>query len=276
MDDILYQIVKEECWKKLTHVDFQTGPFKAEVKRKHKVSICTTSMNRTGDLKQTYRQNIEDNLEYGNVEFVLLDYNSKDGLGAWVRSELMEYIDAGILNYYRTSEPEYYSMTHSRNIAFRVATGDIVNNVDGDHWTNKGFAEYVNMLAANFPHKAVFVKSKQKNRGRLGLYKVEWEKLLGGYNEDIMGYGYDDADLLHRAVALGFTVIRYGGQFCTITPDHTRHPVANYEHKDWRWTQRRNTLISLLSMVAGYYKANKGRHWGKAKLVKNFSEELEI
>jgi len=31
--------------------------------------------------------NIEDNLDYGNIEFVLLNYNSKNGLDKWGKNE---------------------------------------------------------------------------------------------------------------------------------------------------------------------------------------------
>jgi len=276
VDNILYQIVKEEAWEKFASVEYRAEADKNKVEKDYKISICTTCMGRKEDVQQTLEKNIVDNSDYNNVEFVLLDYNSKDGLAAWVRTSMMDYIEKGILNYYRTSEPQFYSMTHSRNIAFRIAAGDIVNNVDGDHFTNKGFARYINILANNYPEKAVFVKSKQKNRGRLGLFKKEFIELLGGYNEDIEDYGFDDADLLHRAAALGFVAVRYGGKFCTITPDHRRHPTDNYRNRDWRYTQRRNTLISLLTIAGGYYKANRHRQWGKARLVKNFTEEIEI
>lgn len=277
-DGILRQIVKDEAWEKFASPQYMSisDPFSEPIKTYYKISICTTCMGRLADIKQTYIQNIKDNEGYPKIEFVLLDYNSRDGLGDWVKSNLMEYIDRGIVNYYRTTEPEYYSMTHSRNIAFKVATGDIVNNVDADHFTNKDFAAYVNMIANRRSSQVAFVKSTQKNRGRLGFFKNEFRDVLGGYNEDIMGYGYDDADLLHRATMFGFIAVKFGGEFMRITDDHERHPTGNYENTNWKYTQRRNTLISLLSIAGGYHKANRGRHWGKAKLMKNFVEEISI
>ena len=91
-----------------------------------------------------------------------------------------------------------------------------------------------------------------------------------------MGYGYDDADLLQRATMFGFVAIKFGGQFMRITDNHIRHPTGNYENTNWKYTQRRNTLISLLSIAGGYWKANRGRHWGRANLIKNFVEEVKI
>ena len=86
---------------------------------------------------------------------------------------IQEIIEEGILNYYKTTEPEFYSMAISRNIAFKVAQGDIVNNVDADNLVGKGFASFINMLANETPEKAVFTKGKRMMHGRIGFYKKE-------------------------------------------------------------------------------------------------------
>src|SRR6187402_102950 len=101
--------------------------------KKNRISFCTVCMNRIEHLKQTLPKNIEDNIAYGNLEFLLLDYNSKDGLEEWVESEMKEYIDKGILHYYKTTEPEYFHRSHSRNMIIKKATGDIVCNIDADN-----------------------------------------------------------------------------------------------------------------------------------------------
>ena len=55
-------------------------------------------MGRTYQLQKTYIQNIEDNLPYGDVNFVLLNYNSQDGMDEWVNESLSDYIKKGLLN----------------------------------------------------------------------------------------------------------------------------------------------------------------------------------
>ncbi|MFD2148711.1 glycosyltransferase family 2 protein [Mucilaginibacter antarcticus] len=71
-----------------------------------KISFCTTCMNRLSHLKQTLKRNILDNEDYPNLEFILLDYNSTDGLKEYVRSELHTFITSKKLVYYRTEEPK--------------------------------------------------------------------------------------------------------------------------------------------------------------------------
>jgi len=273
-DSVLYDLLKPEACVDAFHLDFSGYTLPEKAKRFHSISIVTTCMDRCSCIKQTYKKNIEDSLSYPNVEFVLLNYNSKDDLDDYVRNNLIEYIENGVLSYYKTSEPKYYSMCHSRNIGFKMAKGEIVCSVDADHFINTGFPEKINLLANIFSGKAVFCKSKHKNRGRLCFRKKEFIELLGGYDESIEGYGFDDQDLLCRAARQGFTIAKFGGEFCTITEGHSRHPGKNYK-EHWRYTQRKNTLISLLNIKLGILKANEGKTFGKAFLTRNFKDDLK-
>ena len=250
VDKYLYRLISKEIWDKyeIQYTDvLQTIKVNTHY---YKISICTNCMDRTSDLKQTYEQNILDNIDYPNIEFVLLNYNSKDDMDEWVIPLTEKY---SCLKYYKTTEPKYYNMSDSRNRAFRFATGDIINNVDADQFTNKGFAHRINDIAHMFNTKdIVFVKSRQKNRGRIGMYKEKFLE-LGGYS-DFQDYGYEDEDLIRRAYHSGCLVVKFGGEFMRITEDHKRRNLDNYKEKDWRYTQRRNALISLLGISMGRYK----------------------
>ena len=96
---------------------------------------------------------------------------------------------------------------------------------------------------------------------------------LGGYDEDLKDYGHEDRDLLHRASAMGFKVVKYGGDYFTLADGHRRHPTNNYYDKDWRYTQDRNAFLSLFNLVNKRYVANKDRLIGKTRLVDDYNEE---
>jgi len=245
------------------------------ITKHYKVSLCTTCMDRLHNIRVTLPKNIADNADYPYVEFVLLDYNSSDNLGDWVRSEMMQHIESGKLAYYRTEEPLFFDMSHSRNIAFKLASGDIVNNVDADVFVNNGFATYINTLANQCSEKGAFVKSRRLMRGRLGFYKKEFIDLLGGYDEDIKGYGHDDKDLFYRACGLGFKLLWFGGGYHGNVADHTKHQGIHYK-EHWKITEGRNKLICATNLLVGKFKANEGKPWGKARVIKNFVEEMEI
>ena len=253
------------------------GKFPKTIKKKYKISVVTTCMDRLKDLQITLKKNIEDNKDYKKFEFLVLDYNStRDNVGKWIKRDMSEYIKAGVLNYYRTEEPTQYSMAHSRNVAFKLAEGWLVNSVDADNFINPGFFDYLNQLAHQQPQKAIFAKGKRSLHGRLGFYKHEFINLLGGYDEGLTGYGSEDHDLMHRAWGLGFKLLWYGGKFYKGTPDHRKHQVDNFDEKDWKYTENRNKVISLFNLTYGRFKANHKREWGKANVVKNFTELVSV
>jgi len=254
------------------------GTFTEPVTRDYRVSICTTCMGRAHDVKVTLPKNLADNADYANVEFVILDYNSPDDLEDWMRRNMREQIESGRVAYYKTTEPTCYSMCHSRNVAFLAATGEVVNNVDADNWTGAGFAAYVNRLANQQPRRAVFAKGRRNLRGRIGFWRDEFIDLLGGYDERFVGRGPDDRDLFNRAVLHGFTLMWFGGGYGTrlLTDRAGDLLLRNYADKHRTGTEKRNERLSKESLSRGESRANAGRRWGAARLVKNFREEIEV
>ena len=273
--------VLETEWKavRMPHAKVWNGRFTKEDTKKHIISICTTCMNRLDDLKQTLPVNIEDNILYDNVEFVVLDYGSSNNeMYKWLTEDkrMREYIELRLLNYYKVHGVNFYSMSHSRNVAFKVANGSIVNNVDADCFTNKGFAAFINRTANECPEKAMFAKSKQLLRGRLGFYKNEFIELLGGYDESLTGYGHDDQDLMNRAWELGFTMMPFRGTFSGCVKEHRKHLTDNFKEKRWWYSEGKNRLLSYMNLIVGKFKANKGKEWGKANLINIEGSEFSI
>ncbi|MVT42819.1 glycosyltransferase [Chitinophaga oryziterrae] len=169
----------------------------------HKISFCTVCMNRAMHIKNTLLKNIKDNADYPDVEFILLDYNSGDDLYTWAKSELQPYIDNGILTYYRTTDPLYFHMSHSKNMALRLATGDILCSLDADNYTGVGFATYINKQFSK--DRNIFLAppfiGREKRwwdvQGRVCLAQDDFYHFRG-YDEQVMDYGYDDKDLKSR------------------------------------------------------------------------------
>lgn len=162
------------------------------------ISFCTVSMNRLIHLKETLPKNIEDNSNYPNIEFVLLDYNSNDGTEVYVRSELSEFINKGILVYYRTTTPKFFHRSHSRNVAFRLATGDILCNVDADNFTGEDFSSFLSECFSS--EESIFLSSTGFTTnllGRICLRKRDFCEVTG-YDEEMSEYGFEDYDLISR------------------------------------------------------------------------------
>jgi len=168
-----------------------------------KIAFCTTCMNRLSHLEQTLGKNIQDNYMPGQVEFVLLDYNSQDGLDKWVQNQMKKYIDEGILVYYKTTEPTHYLRSHSRNMAFRLANATILCNLDADNFLGKGFADF--MLQEFSKHYNIFYTNNYSFNDTFGRVSVRTGDFLSirGYNEALKSYGYEDNDFLNRLALSG-------------------------------------------------------------------------
>jgi len=171
--------------------------------QKGKIAFCTTCMNRLSHLQQTIEKNIQDNYLIGKVEFILLDYNSQDGLDKWISSVMRKYIDEGILVYYKTTEPTHYLRSHSRNMVFRLAKASILCNLDADNFLGKGFAGF--MLNEFSKQDDIFYTNDYSFNDTFGRVCVRTGDFMAirGYNETLKSYGYEDNDFLNRLVLHG-------------------------------------------------------------------------
>ncbi|MBS1664511.1 MAG: glycosyltransferase family 2 protein [Bacteroidetes bacterium] len=174
----------------------------------YRISFCTVSMNRLYHIRETLPVNIEQNLGYPDIEFVLLDYNSGDGLQDWVRDNMMAHIKSGLLKYYRTEEPEYFDISHSKNMASRLSTGDILCMIDGDNYAGDCYAHWINSIFLRQGRNALVVVSKEEamKHGDLGgklSFHRDFFFDVRGFDESLAGYGMDDVDLADRIELAG-------------------------------------------------------------------------
>jgi GT2 family glycosyltransferase len=167
-----------------------------------KVSLCTVCMNRAQHIKQTLEKNILDNLDYAATEIILVDYNSKDDLEDYIRTHFGKYLESGKLIYYRSYTPQYFNRSHSRNIAFKMATGDIICNVDADNFTGEGFASYLNSLFGSIKNHFFYANEKFDVIGRIAVRRENFYR-IGGFDERMVYYGFEDTDFMHRLVKSG-------------------------------------------------------------------------
>jgi hypothetical protein len=176
-------------------------------------------MNRLHHLKETLLKNIEDNISYGKLEFILLDYNSSDGLEEWVKSKLAKYIDNGILKYHRTSEPKSFHRSHSRNVAMKLGSGDIVCNLDADNFLGNDFAHFINYHFSFNNNIFLCSGNSDGSYGKVCLKKDDFISIRG-YDEKMSGWGYEDDDLYDRIEDLGKTKIQFKNKSFTEFINH--------------------------------------------------------
>ncbi len=159
-------------------------------------------MNRLHHVKETLPKNIKDNQDYPELEFILVDYNSTDGLKDWVMQNMQDELATGLLKFYRTEQPQRFLPSHAKNMAHHKSTGNIVCNIDADNFTGVGFAEYLNDHFPENPKSFLCVDYHRRDVppdtfGRIAVPKKYFLN-VGGYDERMVGYGYEDIDLCER------------------------------------------------------------------------------
>ena len=211
-----------------------------------KIAFCITCMNRLSHIQETLVRNIDDNFNVNDVEFVLLDYNSSDNLENWIKT-LIPFLDLKILSYYRNLIPEDYQRSHSRNMAFRLADAEIVCNLDADNFLGKGFADHI-IDEFSATQDNLFITSSLMQRdsfGRLCVKKNNFMK-IGGYNEDLSGYGVEDIDLYSRFLAFGLEHRPIENSSFESTIRHSNFERVSQE------SQLKNTYALYVSYVSPY------------------------
>ncbi|WP_165852009.1 glycosyltransferase [Mucilaginibacter terrenus] len=171
------------------------------------ISFCTAIRNRLHHLRQTLPKNLADNAAYPALEFIILDYNSNDGLEQWITINMATHLAAGKVKYIRVADVEYFERSKSRNMAFNAATGQLVCNIDADNFVGKGFAHYINRC---FHSDADIFLTAFSNEiantpdflGRICCRRTDFMQ-IGGYNEAMNGYGFEDYEIISRLKKAG-------------------------------------------------------------------------
>lgn len=168
-----------------------------------KISFGITCMGRLHHLKETLPRNLKENAAIPDLEFVVLDYNSQDGMEEWAREALSTEIASGRVSYYKEKTFPYFHLAHAKNLACGLSSGDIVCNSDADTFISPDFTISLRNL---FERRGRIIVQPVLTDcalcGRIALSRKEFHQLRG-YDEQLKGYGVDDSDLLSRSVKSG-------------------------------------------------------------------------
>jgi hypothetical protein len=173
-------------------------------------------------LKETLPRNLADNP--GPLsKFILLDYNSQDGLVEYAKSAHIEALISGKLVVYSFPEPAVFHMTHAKNMAHRCGMregANILCNLDADNLTGPAFDGWI---AKRFDERddiflwaRMFTQANgRRPRGISGRIVVRDKAFLrvGGYDEKFSTWGHDDKDFHYRLGLAGFGGVEIEPQY---------------------------------------------------------------
>lgn len=213
-------------------------------------------MDRLFHLKQTYLENIA--RAGSDVEFVLLDYGSSDGICEWAAQNLSEVK-------FISTPARYWVASRAKNIAHRAATGDILCNLDCDVLIPEGFSDRVREeMSAGDRMVTSDERDGSGNYGCSGLIAVHKSHFysVNGYDENInLGWGFESSNFAFRASNKNFlklSVIR--GAMCLPHSDEVR--TARCQLKDMSFTAAMSSRISDGMAESKDYVANRLSEWG--------------
>ena len=175
------------------------------------LSFCITCMNRFEQISQTLLLNLKNNKNL-KVEFVLVDFNSTDGLKQFIlnNNDFKFYLKSKQLKYYFTTSLKNWHASIAKNTAHRLATGKILVNLDCDNFIGKDGGEYIINIFKKNNYNIILSQSKDLygsgTFGRISISKDYFFK-LGGYNELFYPMGYQDTDFINRAIKFNLKLI---------------------------------------------------------------------
>jgi len=201
------------------------------------IVFCTTCKNRTQHLKLTLPKNLEDNKDYNDCKFIILDYNSQDDISTYLLSRHKSDILSGKLIIYSLlpgeNGPVPFHMAHAKNMAHRLGIineADILVNLDADAFSGPNFASYISDQFSNGENH-IFLQAMwnrwvekedgskewlaQDSNGEFGppvpkgsngrmVVSTNAFMLAGGYDEKYSTWGPDDKDFNIRLRRLGY------------------------------------------------------------------------
>lgn len=235
------------------------------------VSFFTTCKNRLEHLKQTLPKNLEHHKNDPNVEFVVLDYSSQDGLAEWIKEEMMPHIESGKLVYFRANGYPKFQMSHSKNCAARLTRGAIICNLDSDNETGFAFAEWLRRAVKDgrWAGTESFIDDFG---GRQAFRRTDFYA-LGGFDEQMIGWGSDDYDIAVRAKLLGLKCVELPAIYKYSLAHSNELRVRYMEVGDKEVTNAHNYERAQKNHEAKLTAVNPGR-WGAILVERNFDGKV--
>jgi predicted glycosyltransferase involved in capsule biosynthesis len=234
-----------------------------------RISFCTTCFNRASQFKQVFESNVEVLRGEESVEWLILNYNSRDDLDEYI----LPFVRSKACNirYVKEISGRKWHMSLAKNISHKLASGDILMNLDCDNRIGEAVTEIRDAFTASIG--ALHLWSGRYGDGTCGRIAIRRELFfnVGGYDESFRPMAYQDEDLLERLRDMGETVKH--------RPCLPPMAIANAGSGDaaplpktaqWERYHKHNFRISNRNRAEGRLVANAGKLWG-AGYVSAFS-----
>lgn len=186
----------------------------------------------------------------GLDEIIIVDWSSKDPVLDLVLKEQGDIPSMQAVSVIRVSGfEEKWVLTWAFNLGMCLADNRTVYKIDADIVLRDRFIftnpiQEGQFMAGNWKHASRDNPDELHLNGQCGFLLDDFWA-VGGYNERIATYGYDDDDLYNRLKKQGLsrTDLDNSSAHHTFTPDETR-TIFQPEVKDYRAEVQKNRIMS--------------------------------
>lgn len=216
-----------------------------------KISFCTTCFNRARQLMEVFDRNTELVAENPNLEWIIVNFNSTDGMDALIMKRL-RLMPPNIV-YVRDNYRKPWNVSRAKNVAHRLASHEILMNLDCDNLIGNS-TEVINEKF-NGECDLLHQFSQGDGAGTFGRIALTNNLFyaLGGYDESFDPMGYQDIDLIERANRYGAKIVH---EECPQS-----YAVKNKRDQGWDQFNYNNMQKSAANINAGRYIANTRMAW---------------
>lgn len=234
-----------------------------------RISMCTSVSNRMRQFSQVFDRNIDLLNQHPNAEWVILNFNSRDNLDQFMMDQLKR-AECRQIVYVRETSGDMFHMSRVKNITHKIATGQILVNLDADNYIN----DAIDLVKESFRPGGVDALhnwSGTQFDGTFGRLFIRREVFLkyGGYDESFFPMGYQDTDFIIRMLADSAKVgLRKCKQLGYAIENTKEQSIEHCRIKDLTWLQynARNRATSHNRYHTGERIVNKTKPWGTGKL----------
>jgi len=231
-----------------------------------RISFCTTCANRLHQFERTFAANLDVVATQPETEWVILNFGSRDGLDEFITARLSQ-LPSRVIYARALSNPPWH-LSVAKNTAHRVASGDVLFNLDCDNFINNACAVIRHHFADGV--QVLHLWSGTFGDGTCGRVAIARDSFyaLGGYDEAFDPMAYQDRDLLHRAAAKRFKV-RHVRTLNEVAIPNDKVESVRYcanDGRTWNDFVKWNRERSLINIRSGRLTANEGNDWGTVPL----------
>lgn len=234
------------------------------------ISICSQIKNRLYQFKQTFNHNLIEINKYNNVDWIIVDIQSDDGLDSFLKDFLSKY-NKNNIHYYKILDDIPYSIPIAKNFSTRLSNSDFLFNLDIDNYIdniidNILFLKNNTGIKCNTIRKGVY--------GRIGCHS-EYMKTIGGYDESFLPAAGHENDLINRLTNIGYDLQHIECQKLPIQ-NSKEETIKNFAKNNYTW----EAMNKINSDKAQNNLANKiiypNIKFTEAGFVHNFKNKIQL